>query len=93
MIHLALMAVALYVLVCVGLVLVPYAVGVLLFGVPLVLALAGLRWLSGPLGEWGALGVFVAGVVCVALALDGAQRYRRRRARALALRYDGVAGR
>jgi hypothetical protein len=80
MIHLALMLVALYVLVCVGIALLPYAVGVLLFGVPLVLALAGLRWLSAPLGEWGAFGVFVGGCVCVALALDGAQRYQRRRA-------------
>jgi hypothetical protein len=86
MIHLALMAVAIYVIVCVGFLLIPYAVGALMFGVPLLAVGFLYSWLCRPLGATGAAGVIFGGGLAIALLVDGAQRYRRRRARALALR-------
>jgi hypothetical protein len=83
MIHLALMAVALYVIVCVGIVLIPYAVGALMFGVPLLAVGVLYSWLCRPLGATGAAGAIFGGGLAIALLVDGLQRYRRRRALAL----------
>jgi hypothetical protein len=86
MIHLALMVLGICLLVLVGAAVLPYAIFILLAGGTLMLGLAAIRGLSGPLGNDLAFGVVVGGVACIVLALDAAQRYQRRRVLRRALR-------
>jgi hypothetical protein len=83
MIHLALTAVALYVLVCAGVLLLPYAIGAAMMALP-VLGLWG-TWLAlrGPLGDRGAGYAVIAVWLGVLFLADYLQHRHRRRALSL----------
>jgi hypothetical protein len=62
LLRLALLAVALYLLLTVGLVLLPYALAVVVVVGPFVGAVVLVRWLAGELGTAGAVLILTAGV-------------------------------
>jgi hypothetical protein len=62
LLRLALLAVALYLLLTVGIILLPYALAVVVVVGPVVGAVVLVRWLAGELGTLGAVLILTAGV-------------------------------